>query len=406
MNNSRRRRPRILLIPNNARWIIAQMCEQIRLAFSEEFEFFTISEGVFEMRPGLWRPLLAEMDLVHCMNESSGEVLQAAGGTDLPVLTWIHHVTEWSPAHAASCATSTRIVACTDDWKQRIAAYTDLPIHVVRHGVDSARFAPVPGARQKFGIPETDFVVGFFGSKGSDSDKNRKGMDTFLDVVQRCNRQIPNLRILLLGPGWDIQRFQDAGIRVTYPGFIGNEDLPAAYSALDLYLMTARVEGGPCTVLESMACGTPVVATRVGLVPDVIRDRENGMTAEPGDAAAIAAAVVELSRDRALYNRIAQHARETAVALPWKATLAPLGELYRELCRAETRVPNPRLESAEFFRRALAAEELFELRRAIGRASGAQAARVGVKGARSLLRTAGDPATLLRSLRLAARAEL
>lgn len=406
MNHPQVRRPRILLIPNNSRWIIAQMCEQIRLALSDDFEFFTVSETVFEMRPALWRPLLAEMDLVHCMNESSGEVLQAAGGTDLPVLTWIHHVTEWSPAHEASGRLSTRLVACTETWKRQIAAHTEKPIHVVRHGVDSTRFAPVAGARQRFRIPESDFVVGFFGSKGSDSDRNRKGMDTFLEVVRRCHAEIPNLHILLLGPGWDKARFSDAGVRVTYPGFVADEQLPAAYSTLDLYLMTARVEGGPCTVLESMACATPVVATRVGLVPDVIRDRENGMSAEPGDAPAIAAAVVELWRDRVLYDRVSRAARETALALPWETTLAPLGELYRELCGAETRVSNPRLQSAEFFRRSLAAEGLFELRRAIRRASGTEAARVGLKGARSLLRTAGGPGTLWRTLRLATRAEI
>jgi glycosyltransferase involved in cell wall biosynthesis len=399
-------RPRILLIPNSPGWIIARMCEQIRTALSGEFEFFTVSEGVFEMRPQLWRPLLAEMDLVHCMNESSGEVLEAAGGASIPVLTWIHHITEWSVAHAASCRISSGIVACTGGWSDRIGEHTRVPIHVVRHGVDSSRFAPVPNARARFGVPNSDFVIGFFGSRGSDRDNNRKGMDTFLEAVVLAAKRIRNLRVLLLGPGWDPEFFQRAGIAITYPGLIPESELPTAFSALDVYLMTARVEGGPCTVLESMACGTPVVATRVGLVPEVVRDGENGFSVPVGDAAAMADALVQLARDRLLYERVAEQARATAGTLPWKTVLEPLGALYRQVCGSKTRVEHPRIHGQEFSRRALVVNDLFELRREIRNAAGPQAPLVALNGMRGLLRTAGDLPTFGRAIRMAVRSEI
>jgi len=324
------RRPRVLLIPNTSYWILGAMCLHIQRTFADEFEFFILPETLFEAWPQLWDRILPEVDLVHAVNESSAGLLAKLPEIPCPVITWIHHVTRWSADHVAACEISDAIVACTAGWKQSISAHTTKPIYVVRHGVDTSLFAPVPQARKRFGIPEDDFVVGFFGNKGSDLDDSRKGVNTFLEVVKRCGARIPNLHVLLLGPGWNAGEFEMAGIKLTYPGLLPGSELPAAYSALDAYLMTARVEGGPVTVLEAMACGTPVVATRVGLVPDVIRDGENGMSAEPGDVDALCEAMVTLASNRQLRAQLSANARRDVGLLSWPAMLAPLGDLYRD----------------------------------------------------------------------------
>jgi glycosyltransferase involved in cell wall biosynthesis len=354
---------RVLLIPNNSKWILAYMADQIQQAFSDRFEFVIIPETIFEARPHLWRSVLPQMDLVHCMNESSAAMIRAAmPNAPCPVMTWIHHVTKWSPDHEAAVQISSEIVACTEGWKTRISEFTSKPIHVVRHGIDAHHFRKVERAREKFGIKEQDFVVGFFGSKGSDRDHSRKGTDTFLSVARHCSSMIPNLKILLLGPGWDLAEFKQSGVDVIYPGFVPSEDLPLAYSALNAYLMTARVEGGPCTVLEAMACSTPVVATRVGLVPDVIVHRINGMTAEAGDVESLSAALAQLAADPELQKNISVHARQTAETLPWHKTLLPLAELYERVCGLPNSTALPtRYSSSEINKMAVAAENLVEI---------------------------------------------
>ena len=332
-------KPRILLVPNVSWWILAYMAEQTVLRFSDDFEFLIVPETVLSWRPDFTRKLLESVDLVHCFGEPGPAILEQAGAPSLPpIITWIHHITQWTPTLENAVRMSSAIVVCTEGWKTTLQGFLNepRPITVVRHGVDSGVFRPVPGARKTRGIPDDDFVVGFFGVKGSDRDGSRKGIDTFVSVIQRLRERVPRLRVVISGPGWDslVQDFASRGIPVTSLGYLHPESLPAIYSMLDVYLVTARVEGGPCTVLESMACGTPVVATRVGLVPDVIEDGINGYSCAIDDVDALVAALAELASSPSKAKQIGAAARATAEKLPWSAMLSPLGPLYTQVLAA------------------------------------------------------------------------
>src|SRR5262249_2090415 len=138
----------------------------------------------------------------------------------------------------------------------------------------------VPPERAKFHMPPHYFVVGFVGSKTSNFDEGRKGLDTLHELLSAANRRIKNLHISFLGLGWEreVHNLRRQGISANYVGFIPESQLASFYSSIDAYLLTSRVEGGPCTVLEAMACQTPVVATQVGLVPEVICHGETGFS--------------------------------------------------------------------------------------------------------------------------------
>jgi glycosyltransferase involved in cell wall biosynthesis len=230
---------------------------------------------------------------------------------------------------------SSAITVCTPEWKQYVAERTrrNMRIIVIGHGVDGQFFVKRDVNRKRFGVPGSSFVVGLVGSKSSDRDCNRKGVDIFLDVAHRVSARIGQLHIVLGGPGWDreLAELRAAKISASATGYLAKSELPFLYSALDVYLLTSRVEGGPCTVFEAMSCQTPVVATRVGAVPELIENGVNGYLAAVDDVEALTAAVLKLSQTEGHRKTIGGNARRTILARGWDEMLSPLGDLYEEL---------------------------------------------------------------------------
>jgi hypothetical protein len=113
------RKPRILLIPNVAWWIIGEMGKQIIARFGNKYDFYFVPETILERRPELLRTLIPAVDAIHCLNESSIELFQGFDQQTLPpIATWIHHVTEWSPQHQMAVDWSSALTVCTRGWKE------------------------------------------------------------------------------------------------------------------------------------------------------------------------------------------------------------------------------------------------------------------------------------------------
>lgn len=90
-------------------------------------------------------------------------------------------------------------------------------------------------------------------------------------------------------------------------------------------------EGCPISLLEAMALGRAVIASRVAAIPEIIRDRENGLLVEPGSSSEIAAAVLELVREPALAARLGEGARRTALELNGEREARQWSEVYASL---------------------------------------------------------------------------
>jgi glycosyltransferase involved in cell wall biosynthesis len=203
-------------------------------------------------------------------------------------------------------------------------------LRLIRIGVDAEAFV-IPTAdqrrrvRDRLGIPQSAVVVGSFQKDGSGwgaglEPKLIKGPDVLLETLTSLRGSVPNLMVLLSGPARGYVRKGLDRARIPYvharAGAYG--EMPALYHALDAYLVTSRQEGGPKAILESMASGVPVVSTRVGQAPGLIRHGENGWLAEVGDVEAIAA-FARLAIDGPLPDSLRQRARETAEAHTYRA---------------------------------------------------------------------------------------
>jgi hypothetical protein len=160
-------------------------------------------------------------------------------------------------------------------------------------------------------------------------------MDVLLSVLRQVGKEISQVHAVFVGPGWEgfASEFRAAGSGATVFGFVPRSKIPALYSALDAYLVTARVEGGPMTVLESLACGTPVISTRVGLVPDVIVEGLNGFTAEIGDVKTLANSVVRMASEPQLKSSMKAAARDSVMEWSWTERLSAFEPLMDQLIR-------------------------------------------------------------------------
>ena len=148
----------------------------------------------------------------------------------------------------------------------------------------------------------------------------------------------------MVGDGPDRERLEqlahDLGIaRTTF--FVGyQEDVAGYYRLFDAFVLPSVNEGTPVSAIEALASGTPVVATRVGGVPDVVRDGVDGFLVEPGDTEAAAERLAELARDPALRKRLGDAGREVRARYSVTRLVDDVDRLYRSLLAAKG-IPAP-----------------------------------------------------------------
>jgi glycosyltransferase involved in cell wall biosynthesis len=115
-----------------------------------------------------------------------------------------------------------------------------------------------------------------------------------------------------------------------FPGY--QEEIGPFFGAFDVFVLPSANEGTPVTAIEALASGCPVVATRVGGVPDVVRDGEDGFLVEPGDVDRLASRLAMLASDADLRARLGGAGRERVVSRYGVGRLIDdVDGLYREL---------------------------------------------------------------------------
>jgi glycosyltransferase involved in cell wall biosynthesis len=192
---------------------------------------------------------------------------------------------------------------------RRSAALGRFRVDTIPYGLDLSVYAPGDKARARaaLGVPHDARVVLFVAHR---VDNARKGMARVLDALRRLE-DMPDLILLSVGEGAAV----DAPVRHVALGAIDDEARMAlAYRAADVFAIASAQDNLPNTVLEALACGTPVVGTRAGGTPDMVRDGQTGYTAPLGDSAAFAAALRAILTDRELAAQLGREARAVAEA--------------------------------------------------------------------------------------------
>jgi glycosyltransferase involved in cell wall biosynthesis len=180
---------------------------------------------------------------------------------------------------------------------------------VIPNGVDLERFAPGDRARARRELsvaPDVPLLV--FAAQGGRANEF-KDFPTLRAALARL--ESPVVAVALGDPTADEERVGQATLRAV--GSVPSEDVARWLQAADLYVHPSRADTFPNGVLEALACGTPVVGSRVGGIPEQVRN-ETGILVEPGDPAALAAAIEFLLADLSRRERMSAAAAEDARA--------------------------------------------------------------------------------------------
>jgi glycosyltransferase involved in cell wall biosynthesis len=220
-------------------------------------------------------------------------------------------------------------------------------------GVDRRRISVVPNAvelrdlasRQtarsaliaELGLDASAAVVGVVASFRSVKDH-----DLLIDAVERCRRELPMVCFVLVGDGEERARIERrvAALGLTsVVRFLGARlDGPELAAAFDLAVLCSREEGLPNALLEAMAAGTPVLATPVGGVGDLIEDRVTGFLVKERTPSALAAGVLNALDGGGARRRIAERARDLVLRDYGAERLrGDILALYRALASSEGR---------------------------------------------------------------------
>jgi glycosyltransferase involved in cell wall biosynthesis len=212
---------------------------------------------------------------------------------------------------------------------QRSSLLRRFPISVIPYGLDTDIFKPMPEARRlldPFGLKSSMRIVLFVTDWMT---SRRKGFD-LLDAALAGLPKGPDTALVSLGRG-DAPKLRSSLPYVHLGSLTADRMIAAVYSMADLFVMPSLQDNLPNTVMEAMACGAPVVGFRVGGIPDMVRQGENGLLVPPGDVGALSEAIHTLLSDderRACMGR----AGRAIVEREYSAKLQ--GERYLDLYRS------------------------------------------------------------------------
>lgn len=204
----------------------------------------------------------------------------------------------------------------------------------IHSGVDVARFAAAGeenrAARSDFGLPEAVPIVGFVGWLIP-----VKGPEVLLDAMGGVWANHPSAVLAYVGKGemeTELrQRVRDEGLpdRVCFLGW--RNDVARVLPLFDLLVLPSRNEGMGRVLVEAMAAGLPVVASRVGGVPDLVAHGVNGLLVPPGEPPALAAAIGRILGHPDLARRMGESGRRRASRFSLETMVEKIDALYQEL---------------------------------------------------------------------------
>ena len=285
------------------------------------------------------RGLPKDADIFHsqdCVGGTALHRMKSSRDIDAPVLRTIHHIDDFAEPRLFefekdAVRRADRLFVVSRFWKDALKRDFGLDSDVVYNGIDLDDYDPLPERRSR--RPNILFVGGF---------EPRKGLETLLLALETVHRTTPDALLRVVAKtgfrGVDTEEWfrllaDRARIAhaVEFHQSVDESSLLGFYSDSDLVVLPSRNEGWGLSLMEAMACRRPVVATKVGGIPELVRDGVDGLLVEPGDVMGLARAIERLLGDERLRSTMGANGRERAGAFSWAASARATLGVYHEL---------------------------------------------------------------------------
>ena len=216
---------------------------------------------------------------------------------------------------------------------KKSSLFKDRCIEVIHNGLDLNLFKPIDKttAREIWDLPINKKLI-LFGAMSATSDHN-KGFDLlYKSLKQLAGKWSGKTELIVFGAS-EPENLPDFGLPVHYLGHLHDDvSLSLLYSGADVMVVPSRQDNLPNTVVESLACGTPVLAFDIGGMPDIVDHKLNGYLAKPFDTSDLAAGINWVLSDDARHKEICLKAREKAMAcFDIEKVARQYAELYMEV---------------------------------------------------------------------------
>ncbi len=197
-----------------------------------------------------------------------------------------------------------------------VERFPEAKVRVIPNGIDVAKFArPCDGSaiRRTLGIDERAPLAGIVAAL-----RPEKNHALLLRAFERVRQQIPAAEMVIIGDGPERATLEQLAAELGLTAavhFLGNRrDVSELLSAIDVFVLTSKMEANPVSILEAMASGKPVVAPRVGSIAESVADGHTGFLTEPGNEEAVTERLVQLLGNPTLAMQMGQGGRAAVVA--------------------------------------------------------------------------------------------
>ena len=333
---------KIILITEPQNWVISQICSELKTNLNKRgFYKIAIRTNPRFLRNKILHfnsihTAIASIDLIkklHERNKIIVTIYHLLDREDLKtkIIRLAQHIDR---IHTACSITKNRLISLGIPESKIVLIPLAINLDIFKKN-DNEK---IDGLKKGLELPLDKTIVGSFqkdgvGWQNGEKPKLIKGPDIFVEVVKKISKKIP-IHVLLTGParGYVINKLKENKITYSYRHLRKKYDMVNFYNCLDLYLICSRIEGGPQAILECWSTGVPIVTTKVGLVPDIMKDMHNGLIADIDDIESLVNNVLKVISNNELKHKLINNGLDDVNQYSWNSIIKNyISDLYSRL---------------------------------------------------------------------------